>query len=581
LLAEEPRYGCGACRAVFRSGFARCPLDGTPLQQLAADPLVETIFADRYVIEACIGEGGMGRVYRARHRRVSRRFAIKVLYGEYASNGKMRERLAREAELASRLSHPNLISVVDFGESEQGLLYLVMDYVEGQELARLIDGEGPLAPPRVRRLLLQLCHGLAHAHAQGLVHRDFKAENVLVCGQGAEESARIVDFGLAFLFDSDDSERLTTAGIVMGTPSYMSPEQASGEPIDLRSDLFSLGVVLYGMLAGVLPFSGSPVEVARQNLMAAPPRIAQRVPGLQVPPALEDIAHRLMAKKPAERFQSAQEVIAAIEALPDELGAALAPVTSAPGVPVAAPLPAAAPDSEPSVVRDTVIQPVSAAVRRRRWLVGALALATLGLAAVALSRRQAGPGRSGGTAAAPASPPVSAPPGSVVSGAGAGAVAAAVAPEAVAPAPIEQPSSVAPLSDHTPARAATGHGATGRGRRRGGTPAAAQSGSTDAPASGRDVAARAGAPADAVSPVPGGTREPPSSASLQRRYVAVGEAIERLARSRRSAPVNALRDEYLRIPLADALRTPTLRAEVNRKLLRLQQRIDHALGAVP
>jgi hypothetical protein len=303
---------------VFRHDFGRCPLDHTVLAVLERDFLVDTTVADRYVIERLVGEGGMGRVYRARHRNLDRLFAVKVLYGDLAADAKMRLRFEREARAASRVDHPHLVSVLDFGITDSGLLYLVMSYVEGRELGEIIEDEAPLSPERVQHLVRQLCQGLAHAHDLGLVHRDFKGQNVLVSGKGADEHARILDFGLAFMREEPDSSRLTTEGVVMGTPAYMSPEQATGQALDHRTDLFSLGVLIYEMLAGKLPFDGTPVELARQNLAADPPAIAARVPGLVVDRGLERIAHRLMQKLPADRLQSAHEVIAALDMLAAE-----------------------------------------------------------------------------------------------------------------------------------------------------------------------------------------------------------------------------------------------------------------------
>lgn len=254
----------------------------------------------------------MGRVYLARHQRMSRHFAIKVLLGDHAAQRKMRQRFAHEAEAAGRLSHRNLISVVDHGETSDGLLYLVMDHVPGRELSQIIADEAPLPADRVRRLLAQLCAGLAHAHDHGLIHRDFKGANVRVAGSGAGEVARIVDFGIAVASDASDT-RLTTAGMVMGTPAYMSPEQATGRPLDRRSDLFSLGVVLYEMLSGVLPFDGTPMEQVGQNITCAPPVLQDRIPGLQVDGYLEHIMRGLMARDPDRRYQDAHMVITALE----------------------------------------------------------------------------------------------------------------------------------------------------------------------------------------------------------------------------------------------------------------------------
>ncbi|HYU15262.1 MAG TPA: protein kinase [Candidatus Acidoferrum sp.] len=312
--APSERFGCPQCLSVFRAGFARCPLDGAALQGLTGDPLIGHLLADRYVIEELLGEGGMGRVYRARHMRMSRRFAVKVLFGDMAADAKARTRFSREAEAVSRLNHPNVLSVVDFGETEEGLLYLVMDYIEGRELHQLLAQEAPLSPQRVVSLLRQLARGLAHAHERNLVHRDFKTENVVVTKSGGEELARIVDFGIAAVGEMmEPAQRLTTEGMVLGTPAYMSPEQSTGEEVDERSDLFSLGVMLYEMLCGRLPFDGTAVAIAKAHLAAEVPPILVRVPGLRVEPRLEAVAMRLMAKDPADRFQSARALLAHLD----------------------------------------------------------------------------------------------------------------------------------------------------------------------------------------------------------------------------------------------------------------------------
>ena len=310
LGAGAERFGCPKCLSVFRRGFPRCPLDGAVLQAVTDDPLIGHLLVERYRIEELLGEGGMGRVYLARHVRMSRRFAVKVLFGDLGADAKARARFSREADASSRLNHPNVLSVVDFGETKQGLLYLVMDYIEGEELNQLMAREGPLATDRVLSLLRQLVRGLSHAHGRGLVHRDFKPENVLVTHDGHEDLARIVDFGIAVVGEMVDPEqRLTTEGMVLGTPAYMSPEQSTGEELDQRSDLFSLGVMLYEMLCGQLPFDGSPLAMAKANLGARVPRIAERVPGIAVDVRLEAAALTLMAKDPRERFQSASDVL--------------------------------------------------------------------------------------------------------------------------------------------------------------------------------------------------------------------------------------------------------------------------------
>lgn len=265
------------------------------------DHLIGQTLANRYLVETRLGEGAMGIVYRAKHVKVGRAFALKVLHSRLLEDDKVLQRFEREAELAGRLRHPNVIGVVDVGETPEGLRYMVMDFAEGPDLATLLS-EAPMPPPRIIHLVRQLLEGLFHAHEQGLIHRDFKPENVIVeRDTHGSEVPRIVDFGIAILREGGDSPagpgRLTTNGLVLGTPHYMAPEQAVADPIDHRIDLFALGIMIYEMLSGKLPFDGSGAEVARANLMLDPPAIAERVPYLEVDPLLEAFARRLMAKR--------------------------------------------------------------------------------------------------------------------------------------------------------------------------------------------------------------------------------------------------------------------------------------------
>jgi serine/threonine-protein kinase len=266
----------------------------------AVDRLLGQTLAERYQILHRLGEGAMGVVYKARHVKVGRLFAVKVLHPRTLQDSKVAQRFAREAELAGRLRHPNVIGVVDVGEVD-GTRYMVMEFAEGPDLAKLLD-EAPMPPERIIKLVRQMLDGLHHAHEQGLIHRDFKPENVIVerDSQGSE-LPRIVDFGIALLREGSDAPdgmgRLTTNGLVLGTPHYMAPEQAVADPIDHRIDLFALGIVIYEMLSGRLPFDGGGAEVARANLLLDPPAIRDRVPRLEVDPLLEAFSRRLMAKR--------------------------------------------------------------------------------------------------------------------------------------------------------------------------------------------------------------------------------------------------------------------------------------------
>lgn len=326
----------------FRSTFTRCPRDGSTLVWSVDDPLIGTTIADRYVIEALVGEGAMGMVYRAHHARLSRLFALKLMFGDVAAEAAMRMRFAQEADAASRFCHPNVVSVVDFGRTERGILYLAMEYVDGETLATIIRRQGPLDEHRVVALSRQMALGLGHAHHAGLVHRDFKPANVAIAtGDDGSELARVLDFGLAISErEGDRIGRLTEHGLVVGTPIYIAPEQAKDQAVDHRADLFALGVVMYEMLAGKTPFEGSGAEIARANVQQKPPAVSARNPHVQVTPELERIVFKLLEKRAADRYQSAEELIAALDAFaqrtraPVQQAAVAAPVASTAARPV-------------------------------------------------------------------------------------------------------------------------------------------------------------------------------------------------------------------------------------------------------
>ena len=302
---------CTACGAVYRAQFSRCVNDGTELVMLNRDPLVGTTVGP-YAVDALIGEGGMGRVYRVHHARLQqKRYALKVLLGDFAATPPMRMRFAKEAQSASRLSHPNVVSVCDFGVTDAGLAYLAMDLVEGTPLSQLIANQ-PMAPDRVIRLARQLCAGLAHAHDLGLIHRDFKPDNIIVVDTPGGEVPRIADFGLAISNDESDV-RLTTSGMVLGTPAYVAPEQCTDGAVDHRADLYALGASLFELLTGGrLPFDGEAAEVVGLKATTAAPTMAEVAPDVKVPPALAAIVDRLLARRPTDRYRDARAVAAAL-----------------------------------------------------------------------------------------------------------------------------------------------------------------------------------------------------------------------------------------------------------------------------
>ncbi|MGN6103623.1 MAG: serine/threonine-protein kinase [Kofleriaceae bacterium] len=277
--------------------------------------LIGKLVAGRYVIEERLGAGAFGAVYRGHHAKLKRTVAIKVLHPHLVHDATILRRFHREAKLAGRLAHAHVAAVLDVGETLDGRQLMVLEFAEGRRLSDALTE--PLPGPRVIGLVRQILRGLDHAHEVGLIHRDLKPDNILVeARDDGTEIARIVDFGIAVLRDPDESiegGRLTASGQMMGTPLYMSPEQATCEPFDHRTDLFALGVITYEMLAGTAPFDGSAIEVALANIQSDPPAIATRAPGVQVDPLLEAFCRKLMARALDRRFASARDALAALD----------------------------------------------------------------------------------------------------------------------------------------------------------------------------------------------------------------------------------------------------------------------------
>lgn len=266
--------------------------------------LIGTILAGRYRIDALLGEGGMGAVYRGHHLHLRRDFAIKVLHPDVTRDPDIGRRFEREAQSAARLDHPNCIQVTEFGTTDDGTRYMVMQLLEGAELQDLI--RGPMEPLRALDLFLQILRGLEHAHSKGVIHRDLKPQNVFVSrDEKGEEVLKIVDFGIAKLVSGEGAaEQMTRAGMVFGTPLYMSPEQCLGLTVDARSDLYSAGILLYLMLSGRLPFVGDdPVAVIRMQVSQDPPPLPEHVPT-----DLAAIDLRLLAKQREGRYPDATTV---------------------------------------------------------------------------------------------------------------------------------------------------------------------------------------------------------------------------------------------------------------------------------
>jgi serine/threonine-protein kinase len=281
-----------------------------------ADALIGTTVLGRYRIEGLLGKGAMGTVYAGVDTQRERAVAIKVMHDDLVHERKLLDRFKREARVAAKMQHPNLMRVLDAGETRTGRPVMVLELARGKTLTALLDISP--APRRVVRLIEQILLGLEHAHGAGLIHRDLKPDNIMVeLGPDGTEILRIVDFGIAILRERDgdiDGGRLTETGQIVGTPLYMAPELAKQEPYDHRVDLFAVGVMMYEMLAGTLPFQGrTAVEIQLAYISKDPPPISTYV--ADVDPLHEAFTRKLMARKVAERFASATEALQVLHLL--------------------------------------------------------------------------------------------------------------------------------------------------------------------------------------------------------------------------------------------------------------------------
>ena len=327
--------------------------------------MVGEVLADRYELEELVGTGGMSSVFRAHDRLLDRKVALKILHQHYSDDEEYVERFRREARAVATLSHPNIVTVIDRGEQE-GRQFIVFEYVDGENLKDLVEREGPLGVREAIQLTLQVARGLAFAHGQGLVHRDVKPQNVLLDGDGR---AKVTDFGIAHAVDVDG---MTITGTIMGTSNYIAPEQARGQPVDEQTDVYSLGCVLYELLAGEVPFEGDTfVAVAMKHVNDPVPSIRQVRP--DVPPRLDWAIQRAMAKDHRERFESMADLAGELEACHEELedgeGATMIVAPRA----TALPTPRRAPRKRPSWIWPVVLLGIGLAALAG-GLLGALAL---------------------------------------------------------------------------------------------------------------------------------------------------------------------------------------------------------------
>jgi serine/threonine-protein kinase len=275
----------------------------------AEDLAPGSVLDGRWRVETLLGTGGMGAVYRAEHVHVGRKAAVKVLHADLCRSPAERDRFRREARVASRLRSPHVVEVLDFGEDGAGRPYLVMELLDGEPLRAVLEREGRIAPPRAVRLLRQLLDGLAAAHAEGIVHRDLKPENLWLSGAGEDELLRVLDFGIAKWPDARADATRTQAGLVVGTPEYLSPEQAVGGEVDRRADLYAAGVLAYVMTTGRHPFDTSDLRaLVAAHAFERVPSLSSAAPELAAWPRLVDFVARATEKDRARRPGSAAEL---------------------------------------------------------------------------------------------------------------------------------------------------------------------------------------------------------------------------------------------------------------------------------
>jgi len=354
---------CPSCKVGYESGQAFCPEDGTRLvsqSQMAAhpianDPLVGAVLGKSWKLIRPIGSGGMGVVYEAHHITLGRRRAVKVLREQVSRDADVVQRFQREAQSASRIGHENIIEIVDFGTTPGGASYMVMELLEGRDLADHLLQTGPMDLDRALPILLQCCRALGAAHAKGIVHRDIKPENVfLVDREGEDDFVKIVDFGIAKISDLETpgapGRKLTKTGMIFGTPEYMSTEQAYGRPTDARSDIYGLGVIAYEMFTGHVPFEGQTfMAVISQHMLDLPRPMREMNPRVKIPADIEAIVMRTLEKDPNDRFQTMSELHDAFLGFMHREGLGGAVPSRLADVSFSAPLPRAPLDESPAV----------------------------------------------------------------------------------------------------------------------------------------------------------------------------------------------------------------------------------------
>ncbi|MBI1946631.1 MAG: serine/threonine protein kinase [Deltaproteobacteria bacterium] len=281
------------------------------------------VVAHKFRIEKLLGVGGMGKVYKARQLSLDKAVVVKVLHDQFREDPQLVQRFQREAKAASRLNHPNSIQIIDFGQDEGGVVFMAMEFLQGQDLFTVLKKQGALPAERIARIMVQVCSALTEAHEQNVIHRDLKPENIMVEDRrGQRDFVKVLDFGIAKIQDAaDGGQALTQAGMVCGTPEYMSPEQARGLQLDARSDIYALGVVMYQLAVGELPFTAdTPIGIVTKHILEKPVPPRQRRPDVDA--QLEAIILKAMEKEAGKRYGTVAEMAEELEALGRTLSAA-------------------------------------------------------------------------------------------------------------------------------------------------------------------------------------------------------------------------------------------------------------------
>jgi tRNA A-37 threonylcarbamoyl transferase component Bud32 len=382
------------------------PAPAAPIAKV--DPYVGKTIDGRYVVDRILGEGGMGVVYAARHKAIDKRVALKVLRGEMAQDQELNDRFLQEARAASAIGNQHIVDISDFGKLPDGSTYFAMEFLDGKSLgAVLTEEKGPMPVPRLCRIAKQIAQGLSAAHAASIVHRDLKPDNLMLITRGRErEFVKILDFGIAKVGGA--TKKMTRAGSVFGTPHYMSPEQAAGAAVDHRTDIYALGVILYEMASGKVPFDADNfMGILTQHMYKAPVPIRALVPVIEVPAGLDAIVLKCLTKKPEGRYAGMDDLILDLEkleqgVLPDAVGEMMA---RSGGFNV--PADYFRSSGMPAPVPGSPVQP------RKRWpLVATIAAVAsgAGLVAIVLARSPSSPAQTPLAASAAVVPPVPAVP---------------------------------------------------------------------------------------------------------------------------------------------------------------------------